>query len=151
MAADKLSDTLFYSLEKAIKTYRQFAQANIDRAGVDITLDQWLVLKTVQDNPDITLQRVSRDVFKDFASVTRIVQLLEKKGYISRRVHPRDGRRSSLGLTAAGNRAIRAVQPVIASNRTRALKGLRRKEMNAARELLVTVTANCQPRWEGVS
>ena len=145
MANDKLSDTLFYSLERAIKTYRQFAQASIDRAGVDITLDQWLVLKTVQDNPDITLQRVSKDVFKDFASITRIVQLLEKKGFVSRRMHSRDGRRSALALTAAGSRAIQKVRPVIAANRSRAVKGLRRKEMDAVREALSVITLNCQP------
>src|SRR3954470_16296094 len=145
MANDRLSDTLFYSLERAIKTYRQFAQANINRAGVDITLDQWLVLKTVQDNPDISLQRVAKDVFKDFASITRIVQLLEKKGFISRRVHPSDGRRSALALTAAGSHAIRATQPVITRNRSQAVKGLRRRDIDDAHALLEKITVNCLP------
>ena len=144
MHQDKLSDTLFYSLEKAVKAYRQFAQANIDRAGIDITLDQWLVLKTIQDNADITLQRVAKDVFKDFASVSRIVQLLEKKGYVARGLHPSDGRRSALSLTPAGMRAIRAVLPIIASNRKRALRGVRGTQLDEVRDVASTISANCQ-------
>ena len=79
MANGRLQDVLFYSLESASKAYRRFAQARLHESGVDITIDQWLVLKTIHESPDITLQKVGAAVFKDFASVTRIVQLLERK------------------------------------------------------------------------
>jgi DNA-binding MarR family transcriptional regulator len=144
VATDKLADTFFYSLEKAIKTYRQFAQANIDRAGVDITIDQWLVLKTLKDNPDITLQQISRDVFKDFASVTRIIQLLEAKGYVARRLHPQDGRRSALSLTRPGKESVRSLQPIIAGNRRKAVGGISRADIGRTHSLLLAIAANCQ-------
>ena len=51
---DKLDNIIFYNLEKTIKSYRQFAQANCLKAGVEITIDQWLVLKTIGEYPDIT-------------------------------------------------------------------------------------------------
>ncbi|MFT6708471.1 MAG: hypothetical protein ACJATF_003333, partial [Flavobacteriales bacterium] len=35
MALQKLNETIFYVLEKSIKTYRQFAQRNINAAGKD--------------------------------------------------------------------------------------------------------------------
>jgi hypothetical protein len=83
---DRIANTLFYALERAIKTYRQFAQEQIAAAGIDITIDQWLVLKTLRDNPDIT-QQIGVRVFKDFASITRIIQLLVTKGFIKRANH----------------------------------------------------------------
>jgi DNA-binding MarR family transcriptional regulator len=101
MAGRRLQDVIFYFLEAAAKSYRRFAQARLDRAGLDITVDQWLVLKTIHDSPDVTLQQVGTAVFKDFASVTRIVQLLERKGMLRRKPHPADGRRSELVLTSA--------------------------------------------------
>lgn len=144
MAADKLAITFFYSLEKAIKTYRQFAQNNINRAGIDITIDQWLVLKTLQDNPDVTLQQVSKDVFKDFASITRIIQLLETKGYVARLVHPEDGRRSAFSLTRVGRETVRSLQPIIARNRSRAVRGIRKSDIENAHAVLAIISANCQ-------
>ena len=46
-----LNEVIFYVLEKTIKQYRQFAQSNIDRAGIDITIDQWLILNVIQESP----------------------------------------------------------------------------------------------------
>ena len=55
---ERIADTFFYALERAIKSYRQFAQTRIAAAGSDVTIDQWLVLKTLQDNPDATQQQI---------------------------------------------------------------------------------------------
>ncbi len=141
--SQRLSDTLFYALEKAIKSYRQFAQANIDRAGVDITIDQWLVLITLRDNPDIPLQQVGVIVFKDLASVSRIVQLLVDKGYIRRRAHPDDGRRLALSLTSVGRRIVEVIEPIIKSNRREALRGLDAEVIASTHAVLGTIIANC--------
>ena len=143
MASLRLADTLFYSLEKAIKSYRQFAQQNIDRAGVDITIDQWLVLKTLQDTPDITLTQVAKDVFKDVASITRIIQLLEAKGFVTRVLHSKDKRRSKLGLTRLGADTIRMLQPTISSNRRHAVRGISAKDIAYTQRLLDAIAANC--------
>jgi DNA-binding MarR family transcriptional regulator len=105
MTDRRLQDVLFYSLESAIKAYRRFAQARLSAAGIDITIDQWLVLKTIHESADVTLQQVGVAVFKDFASITRIVQLLERKGLLRRKPHPTDGRRSELALTSANGTA----------------------------------------------
>jgi DNA-binding MarR family transcriptional regulator len=145
MLQDRLRETLFYALEKSIKTYRQFAQAKIFDAGVDITIDQWLVLKTLQENPDVTLQQIAVLVFKDFASITRIMQLLVAKGFVRRTRHARDGRRSALALTSAGKQAIRELEPIIRSNRRYALRGVDTADVTRAHALLDCIVANCQP------
>jgi MarR family transcriptional regulator for hemolysin len=51
MPERRLQDVFFYSLESAIKSYRRFAQARIEEGGFDITIDQWLVLKTIEESP----------------------------------------------------------------------------------------------------
>jgi len=137
MLQDRLRETLFYALEKSIKTYRQFAQAKIFDAGVDITIDQWLVLKTLQENPDVTLQQIAVLVFKDFASITT--------GFVRRTRHARDGRRSALALTSAGKQAIRELEPIIRSNRRYALRGVDTADVTRAHALLDCIVANCQP------
>lgn len=142
----RLQDVLFYSLEAASKAYRRFAQARLSAAGIDVTIDQWLVLKTIHESPDITLQQVGTAVFKDFASVTRIVQLLERKGLLRRRPHPSDGRRSDLVLTSAGESVIRTVEPIAQDNRRQALEGIDDEQVTRLREVLKRITDNCEPR-----
>jgi len=144
MTDTRLQDVIFYSLESAIKAYRRFAQSRFNAAGVDITIDQGMVLKTIHDSPDITLQQVGVVVFKDFASVTRIVQLLEQKGLLRRKPHPVDGRRSTLLLTNAGESVIRASGPIAQANRRHALKGISADEVEQLRTLLNKITENCE-------
>jgi MarR family transcriptional regulator, transcriptional regulator for hemolysin len=146
MADRRLQDVLFYSLESAIKAYRRFAQARLSAAGIDITIDQWLVLKTIHETADITLQQVGVAVFKDFASVTRIVQLLERKGLLRRKPHPTDGRRSELVLTSAGEAVIRTVEPIAQAYRRHALDGIDAEEIARLRPVLKRIIENCDER-----
>ena len=76
---ETLNDILFYNLEKSIKMYRKYAQKQLTKAGFEITIDQWLVLKTIQENKNISQNQIAEMVFKDFASITRIIELLVKK------------------------------------------------------------------------
>ena len=109
-----------------------------------MTIDQGMVLKAIHDTPDITLQQVGVVAFKDFASVTRIVQLLEQKGLLRRKPHPTDGRRSTLLLTRAGEEALRVSAPIAHANRRHALEGISSKEVEQLRALLKRITDNCQ-------
>jgi MarR family transcriptional regulator for hemolysin len=146
MPERRLQDVFFYSLESAIKSYRRFAQARIEEGGFDITIDQWLVLKTIEESPAASQQQIAAVVFKDFASVTRIIQLLESKDYVRRRTHKTDRRRSSLRLTRAGVALIRELEPIIRVNRRQALQGLSATEIERMRKKLALITANCRPR-----
>ena len=141
--ANRLQDVFFYSLESAIKSYRRFAQARIELSGFDVTIDQWLVLKTIQESPAASQQAIAAAVFKDFASVTRIIQLLESKRYVRRRAHATDGRRSSLRLTRAGTALVRDLEPIIRANRRHAVRGLSTTEVRRMREMLAVITGNC--------
>ena len=146
MVDRRLQDVLFYSLDAASKAYRRFAQARLHDSGIDVTVDQWLVLKTIHESPDVTLHKVGTVVFKDFASVTRIVQLLERKGLLRRTPHPTDGRRSELALTGAGESVIRTVEPIAQAYRRQALEGIDAEEVARLRELLKRITENCEAR-----
>lgn len=121
---EDLDEILFYTMDKAIKSYRQYAQKQLKAAGFTITVDQWLLLKAIQNNNADTQQNIAKKVFKDVASVTRIIDLLIKNGYLSRDLHSSDARRSSLALTPAGEQVLLQLQPFIEANRKKALKGL---------------------------
>ncbi|HCN50670.1 MAG TPA: MarR family transcriptional regulator [Chryseobacterium sp.] len=93
---EKLNSIIFYNIDKAIRAYRNYAQRQLKAHGFTITIDQWLIIKAILENPGITQNEIGDLVFKDNASVTRIIDLMVKSDYITRQVHPDDRRKTNL-------------------------------------------------------
>lgn len=140
---DKLNTVLFYTIEKAIKTYRQYAQKQLKQHGLKITIDQWLVVKSIMDNPDITQQEIAEKVFKDNASVTRIIDLLVKAKYLKRTVNKEDKRRSNLTVTADGEKVFEDVYQIVLDNRATALNNINSKDIEITGKVLTEIIKNC--------
>lgn len=136
--------TIFYSIEKSIKSYRQFAQKNISRKGFDITIDQGLILNIIQNNPDITQQQIAINAFKDHASVTRIIENLVTRKILARDFHSDDRRRFNLSITSQGLKILRQMRPIVISNRKKALKGISNQEIEMLKNILNKITENCK-------
>ena len=141
---EKLDEILFYTLEKSIKVYRKFAQNQILKQGYDITIDQWLVLKTLQENEQLPQNQIAELVFKDYASITRIIELLVQKQYIHRKMNVMDRRKFELEITEKGNKMIEDIYPIVMENRKQALSGLGDDEVKQLKELLEKLIINCQ-------
>ena len=140
----KLKDNVLYSVDKCFRAYHQYAQGQVKKAGYNITIDQWLLLKNVSEHPGITQNEIANLVFKDNASVTRIIQILVKDGYIKREAHPNDRRRFLLNLTESGTKITVDVNEIAISNRAAALKGVDDAQIAVLREVLDKVIGNCR-------
>jgi MarR family transcriptional regulator, transcriptional regulator for hemolysin len=141
---ERLDRVIFYSLDKTIKTYRQFAQKRFFEQGFDITIDQWLVLNAIYEKPDITQQEIAGKVFKDTASVTRIIDLLIKKELLIRDAHSTDRRRFTLELTNEGRKLMIKIIDVVEKNRDIALQDISDKELIRMKETLNHIIDNCK-------
>lgn len=141
---EKLDSVLFYYIEKAIKTYRQFAQKELKNAGLSITVDQWLTLNYLNENPQITQKELAEAVFKDTASITRIIELLVKAKYIKRTVNKGDRRKSILIITELGLQTIEAASVVVENYRNQALKGIGIAKEEHVKMVMKTIIKNCQ-------
>ncbi|MBK8504114.1 MAG: MarR family transcriptional regulator [Saprospiraceae bacterium] len=135
--------TVFYSIEKAIKTYRQFAQRCISNEGIDITIDQLLVLRAIVDYEGISQSQIGEMIFKDYASVTRMIDLLVKKGYLHRAYHQEDRRRHALNITTQGQEVIERLNPIVSEYRSTALHNVHENEVNLVRKVLKKLIENC--------
>lgn len=140
---EKLNDTFLYTIDKCFRSYHQFAQKNVRKAGYNITIDQWLILKNVAESPNITQNDISKIVFKDNASITRIIQLLVNAGYLTRENHPDDRRRMILILTKSGKKITEDVEEIALQNRVAALKNVDQKLMAEMKVTLLQIIKNC--------
>lgn len=140
---EKLKDITFYTMDKAIRTYRIFAQKKLREHGYKITIDQWLIIKSILENPGISQQEIGEKVFKDNASVTRIIELLVKSDYLEREVNQNDRRKSNLKVTEEGKLVIGKVQGLVLENRKTALAGISPEELESFNKTLKTIIKNC--------
>lgn len=144
LGLEKLGNIIFYTIDKGIRTYRMYAQKRLREFGFQITIDQWLVLKVLTENSGIMQQEIAERVFKDNASVTRIIELLVKADYLERKINPDDRRKSNMKVTLKGKKIISDVQNVVLENRANALSGISQAELETVQRVLLKITENCQ-------
>lgn len=141
---ERLDNIIFYSIDRAIRTYRQYAQQRLKEEGFTITIDQWLIIKCILENPKVTQNEISDRVFKDSASVTRIITLLVKAKYLKRKTNKTDRRRSLLQVTELGEQVINSVDDLVKVNRQVALNNITPSEMEIAQKVMDQISFNCK-------
>lgn len=140
---EKLDDIIFYKIDKAIRSYRMFAQKQLKASGYKISVDQWLVIKAILENPGMPQQEIASLVFKDNASVTRIIEILVQLGYLSRNIHETDRRKTNLEVTEEGKQIIQSVQSLVNQNRQVALSGISETALQNMNQTLTKIIENC--------
>lgn len=141
---EELDKIIFYSIDKAIRTYRQFAQTQLRKNGFEMTVDQWIVMKCILSNPEITQQEIAEKVFKDTASVTRIITLLVKAKYLTRKIMSTNRRRVVLKVTPFGLETLEGMEKIILQNRAIALKEISQEEIALVKNVMEKIAENCK-------
>jgi len=95
----------------------------------DITHEQWFVLRTIT-NTDFSTQKVIADLTnKGKSTLTRILDQLEQKNLIERRVNDEDRRSIVLVETNRGKTIVQQILPVENEIRTRIRNGISEDEI----------------------
>lgn len=144
MKKNNPTGTILYTIEQTIKEYRKMAQKNITTIVNDITVDQGLLLIIVNKNPNYSQKEIAELIFKDNASVTRIIELMVKKNYLTRKINELDRRKFNLEITEKGIKTIDLLTPTINKNRKDALAGLSENELQMVDKILSKIISNCK-------
>ena len=143
MNSNNPSVTIFYSIEEAIKSYRKLSQREIKKVIPDITVDQALILQMINDK-QLSQTEMADLIFKDYASMTRIIGLMIKKDYLVKTTSDNDRRVSVLKITPRGKSTLKQLIPIIKQNRETALEGLEIEELNKLKGSLSKIIQNCK-------
>lgn len=141
---ENLNSVIFYNIEEAIKTYRMYAQNQLKINQLRITIDQWLVLKCLSENPKSTQIELADKVFKDNASITRIIDLLVKADFLQREINPKDRRKTILKITQSGQKILVDVYKIVLKNRAKALENISPEEIETVNTILKKISHNCK-------
>jgi len=137
------SETIFHVIESTIKEYRKSAQKNISNQIQDITIDQGLVLLFLNDHPELSQKEIAELVFKDNASMTRMINTMVQKKHLKRSINPKDRRRYKIEITDKGKDVLETLPPIIHHNRNSSLKGITKNELHQLEIILGKIRTNC--------
>ncbi len=141
---EKLEDVLYYLIDKTNKVARRYSQETFVKAGYDITVDQWLVLKKIWDSEQINQAELATALFKDTASITRILQILVRKKLVKKDFKKGDRRHFLLSLTIKGEQFYKQVLGLVKTMRMQGVSDFSDSEKEQIKKLLTKMIKNLE-------
>jgi len=137
-----LRESLGFLLVRAGLRLRLLGNTALQRAGLDITVDQWGILNLLWETDGQTPVDLARGADKDKPNVTRLLKILEDKGLVTRRPDSRDRRSHRIYLTEAGAALREPLLDLGASCQEQACHGLSGEDIATLKRLLNHLHAN---------
>ncbi len=128
-------------IDRTYKVVRQDLINRFKKAEIDITPEQWVVLSKLEGST-MNQTDLANGSFKDKHTVSRILDLLMKKGFVVREQDPEDGRKYLVSLTETGKKELNEAKPHVYSSREQGWENLSDEEYNQLLELLDKVFTN---------
>ncbi|MEO0582026.1 MAG: MarR family transcriptional regulator [Bacteroidota bacterium] len=123
-----LQHNLYYQIELTARRVKLHGQQVLASHGIDITIDQWLIVRFLLDKKDVNQLTIGEELYKDKPTISRMIQKLEKKGWIIKRKSDVDAREMVINLTADGRRWAKEMLPMIQQIRADGLDALTLEE-----------------------
>lgn len=137
-----LENVYIYLIERTARRFKKYSQVLFKENNIDLTGDQWVVLKRIGEREGINQKEIANSTYKDPASVTRILDLMEKKGLVLRQPIENNRRAYGLYLTKAGNDLVQKVLPVAVEARSVGLEGVSDEDFETFKKVLNTIYDN---------
>ncbi len=111
-------------LDRTLKAVRVDLHRRFKEVGVDITPEQWALLSALYQRDGMSQADLAGSSYKDAPTVSRIIDLLDKKQLVER-VRLKDDRRSyQIIITEAGKATVEKVLPAVLQSRKKGWAGL---------------------------
>ena len=122
---------------------KRFVQ-NAMKSGLDISLDQWMVLGPIWQLESASQKELGEITLKDKTSITRLVDILEKKNLVVRVEDQIDHRIKRVILTNAGKQLFFDVLPIIEKTREEVRKNISDQDIETFKKVLSSIIVNLE-------
>lgn len=122
--------SLLRARESVMKTFIPTLKAH------SLSPQQWRVIRSLEQEDGLEISEISKRCYLLAPSMSRIVQNLESRGLIERRIVEEDQRRSSLHITTKGKQLFKQVAPKSAERYAYIVDNFGHEKLDALYELL---------------
>lgn len=144
MTRVSINDSIAYHIHRTARLLRAHLLRRIRELGLDATPEQWFILSQLAQQDGQAQTELADDIFADRPNITRIVDGMERQGWVVRRSDPADGRRKLVFLTRLGREAAEKIAGMVRVERAVLFAGLDPKELAATRRLLFELERTLQ-------
>lgn len=142
MSEKDIEKVILFQIEKTSKTAKQYSQKEFDKINLGITIDQWVLLKIIQEAAVLSQKELALKSRRDPASITRSLDLLEKKKLIYREAIPNNRRKYNIILTAEGSGFVKQHMAMIDAHRNKSVEGFSKQELEVLSAMLSRIQKN---------
>jgi DNA-binding MarR family transcriptional regulator len=133
-----------FLLDCTARRVKQYAQVQFNSRDFGITVDQWTILKALNTYSDLSQKELAEQCGKDQPTLTRIVDLLVKKGFVERTMHHLDRRSFIVHLSPKGKEKVSDLEPEIRKIRMKAWENLEENDFHHLKRILDTIYNNLE-------
>jgi DNA-binding MarR family transcriptional regulator len=143
MTSEKRYEMSGLLIEKTAKLIKlSFARLLMMHPEIDITVDQWVVVQLLFKHKKLSQQELAELSFKDAPTITRIIDLLENKGYLNRNPDSTDRRKFLVSLTDQGREIYHQIFPILLEFRSESYLGLNNHDLETLENILTKIFNN---------
>lgn len=110
--------------------------------GINITAEQWAILASLWEEEGIHQSSIAEKIGKDRHTITRMLNLLEKNGFVWRVPTEEDKRRLNVYLTDRGRDIKGKLVSIVLGFGEKAFAGLTQKDLKELTKILKHITGN---------
>lgn len=138
----KIEDVILFQLDLTSKVSKQYSQRDFDKLKLGITVEQWVLLKIISESNDLTQKELAKKSYRDPASITRTLDILEKKKMVFREAVSGNRRSYHILLSESGKIFIDKHMDLIQAHRENSIKGISKKELSMMSDVLTRMREN---------
>ncbi|WP_010182087.1 MarR family winged helix-turn-helix transcriptional regulator [Aquimarina agarilytica] len=144
MSRKNIEEVVLFQIEKTSKTSKIYSQRDFDKLNLGITIEQWIILKIIEESKNISQKELAKKSLRDPASITRTLDLLEKKDLVRREKVLNNRRQYHIILTNNGAEFVNKNMPLITKHREKSIEGLTNKEIEDLKRILKKIQSNME-------
>jgi len=131
------TESIIYAMDQAVIYFRIKGAQFFNHLNIGVTIDQFVALDAIYTNEDICQRDLSKLILKDRSNTGRILNILEKNGFINRAVETKGNRLvKKIYITEKGKKIIEDNQEKFKSAFSRVFEEISEDEFATLRKTL---------------
>lgn len=131
--------------------YRAKAASILKKKNTDITIDHMIILRLLSIYGEMNQQEIAECIYKDKSNLSRMCDVLEHKGYLTRRLDLKNNRVVKvLNITSKGEEKVEQVMDIALKLHNAATKGITEEEIEILKSVTQKIRDNLNREIEGI-
>jgi len=135
-------DCMGYVIGRTVQSVKNLIFREFKAKNFNITPEQWAVMSYLHKEDGLYQKQIADFLFKDKPTVTRILDILEKRNLIIRISDEKDRRKFKIYLTQDGKDTVNQLMPIAKEVQLKIKENIQQEELEALKIILNKIYMN---------